>query len=184
MQPIPYFGEELNLSDWVWEPKVDGWRMQVLKHKGKTTLFGRRLESNPDWTERLAHIAKIADGFLPHETLLDCELCSTKGRRFIPSLFAKNKKAEPVIYVFDIVFLNGDFVGDLPLYKRRQLLSKLKLEKPFTLIPQREIKGLASALKEAIEGGNEGIVIKEVNSKYLIAKDGPIATEWWRKIKG
>jgi len=33
MQPIPYFGEEFK-GDWIVEPKIDGWRLQVIKSAG------------------------------------------------------------------------------------------------------------------------------------------------------
>jgi len=46
MQPIPYFGEKLG-SGWVYEPKIDGWRLQIIKFpNSEVELWGRRLEKN------------------------------------------------------------------------------------------------------------------------------------------
>lgn len=44
MQPIPYFGENLK-GNWIVEPKIDGWRLQIIKYSnGKIEYWGRRLE--------------------------------------------------------------------------------------------------------------------------------------------
>jgi ATP-dependent DNA ligase len=44
MQPIPYFGEKLK-GEWIVEPKIDGWRLQIIKYEdGKIEYWGRRLE--------------------------------------------------------------------------------------------------------------------------------------------
>jgi len=42
---------------------------------------------------------------------------------------------------------------------------------------------MKARMREAIAQGHEGIVIKKLNSVYLIGRDGPIATENWRKVK-
>ena len=184
MQPIPYFGEELNFDEWLWEPKIDGWRMQVIKYgKNEIEFFGRRLESNPNWTKKLSYLIDIVNKFLPEYTLLDCELYSCSGRRFIPSLFTNQPKVEPLIYVFDIIFYRDEFIGKCILKERRKILEEIRFIKPFFLLSQNKIKNLSLALNESVRQGNEGIVIKNIYSEYKVSKDGPIATEWWRKIK-
>lgn len=184
MQPIPYFGEKLSLKEWLYEPKIDGWRLQIIKYDKKTIeLWGRRLEKTPNWTEKLHYLIGIIDNFLPAGSLVDCELYSEKGRRWIPSLFSENLKVKPIIYIFDIIFYEKEFVGDLQLIERRKLLEKFNLKPPF-LIPQlKQIKDLTIALNDALQQDAEGIVIKNIYSKYQISQTGPIATQWWRKIK-
>lgn len=91
MQPIPYFGEELR-GEWVYEEKIDGWRLQIIKLNGEIKFFGRRLDKNPDWTDKLIVPKEGIGRILPEETILDAELYSDRGRRYIPSLFTKNKK--------------------------------------------------------------------------------------------
>jgi len=185
MQPIPYFGEELEEGKWVFEPKIDGWRMQILKApNGKVELWGRRLEKNPHWTEKLPQIKKVAEEILPDGILLDAELFSSGGRRYIPSLFAKNPKVEPVVYVFDVVFFRGKFIGRKPLRERRELLRVIKWEKPFIIVPQYPLIDLKKALMECLNMGHEGIVLKRVDSQYRIGEGAPEATANWRKIKG
>lgn len=183
MQPIPYFGEELS-GEWIYEPKIDGWRIQIIRFSdGRVELWGRRLEREPNWTFKLSFLVEAAQTMIPTATLLDGELSTAKGRRFMPSLFAAKRKVEPRVYIFDIIFHQGQFVGYLSLKERRRLLESLPLRAPFQLVEAKPVRDLESHLKEALQKEEEGIVIKDLASPYLVAQDGPIATEHWRKIK-
>lgn len=182
MQPIPYFGEELS-GDWIVEPKIDGWRLQIIKNNNKIFYFGRRLEKNPDWTEKLK-IPKDIFEEVPDGTILDGELYSDKGRRGIPSLFSNSGKANPIIFIFDIIYLGYEFIGNLPLFKRKEILNSIKFKGPVKVLEYEKFIDLEKSLKEKISLGYEGIVIKEINSKYVVLKEGPFVTLYWKKIKG
>jgi ATP-dependent DNA ligase len=182
IQPIPYFGEKLT-GKWIVEPKIDGWRLQIIKYKsGKIEYWGRRLEKKPNWTKYLKYLNKHLKK-IPKETLLDCELYSTKGRRGIPSVIRKTGKAKPKIFVFDVIFLNGKFLGKKPLKERKRILKKLKFEKPFYLLEFEKLKNLKESLKKSFKKGYEGVILKNLNSPYLISSQAPIATHHWRKLK-
>jgi ATP-dependent DNA ligase len=182
MQPIPYFGERLE-GEWIYEPKIDGWRMEVIVYDTKRIEFwGRRLEKRPNWTEKLEYL-KSALNKLPPGTILDTELYTENGRRYIPSLFSKNRKIEPVIYVFDIIYKDNEFLGNLPLIKRKEILSTLSFRNPFNLIEYQKLKEIKRDFEDAVKMGAEGIIIKKIDSPYWVGKDGPIATHYWRKIK-
>jgi ATP-dependent DNA ligase len=182
MQPIPYMGETLE-GDWIVEPKVDGWRLQILKANGKIQFWGRRLEKNPNWTDKLNYLSDFLR-HIPDNTILDAELYSEKGRRFIPSLFKKNPDVRPVIMVFDVLYLNGEKVFMLPLKDRKLFLENLNLKEPFYLMPYKMlVSGVKTHLLEEKKKGYEGIVLKMLYSPYEIGKDGPIATIFWRKVK-
>jgi len=184
MQPIPYFGEELE-GDWICEPKYDGWRIQLIKcSNDEIKIFGRRLEKNPDWTKKLYYLAGKLKKILPSGTILDAELCSDNGRRFIPSLFCPNPKAKPQIFVFDIIYLNNEFLGNKKLSERKQILKKeINFEEPFYYTEFEPLKDINEALKNAIKQNHEGIIVKKLKSLYIISKDAPTATADWRKIK-
>jgi ATP-dependent DNA ligase len=183
MQPIPYFGEKIR-GDWIYEPKIDGWRMQVISHKdGKIECWGRRLERKPNWTPKLQYILEDLRGIIPKGTVLDCELCSSGGRRFIPSLFAKKPKVKPVVYVFDAVYFEGANISAKTLKKRKRLLSEIRFEPPFFYMNGNNLTNVKKNYSSEVKKGHEGIVIKKMNSPYLIGKESPIATQWWRKIK-
>jgi len=179
MQPIPYFGEKLK-GKWITEPKIDGWRMQIITYSdGRTECWGRRLDRGPEWSDKLKFIKKATKN-LPNGTLLDCELFSSSGRRFIPSLFANKPKAKPIIYVFDITHYKNKFVGNLKLKERKKIIERLALKSPLLLVKYKKYNG---KLELKPKSGHEGIVIKNLDSKYKIGKDAPLATLDWRKIK-
>ena len=183
MQPIPYFGEKLN-GEWIVEPKIDGWRLQIIKYEnGRIEYWGRRLEKHPNWTKNLSYLNSSLKE-IPNGTLLDCELYSTKGRRGIPSVLARTKQAEPLIFVFDIIFLDNRFLGNKPLRERKKILEQLKFKPPIYLIEYKKLGNLEESLKENLEKGYEGIVLKNLDSSYIISKEAPIATHHWRKMKG
>lgn len=182
MQPIPYWGERLT-GEWIVEEKIDGWRAQWIKINGKLSIWGRRLEKKPNWTERLLYLVNILNPVLPDYTLLDSELYSSRGRRFIPSIFSKNRKAEPIIYIFDIIFYMNRCLSTLPLIERKGLLQKINLPKPFHFLTYHRLRNIRKQWKEYMEKGAEGIIIKKIDSEYLIGKGGPLATQNWRKIK-
>ena len=183
MQPIPYFGETLT-GTWLYEPKIDGWRMQILRRSnGTVEIWGRRLERRPNWTARLPDIAERCRRALPEGTLVDCELSSTRGRRFVPSLFAKRPKAAPFIYVFDVLYMNNKNICRLSLAERKRSLDRLTLKEPFIPLLGSLLTDTTKHLEEAIDLGHEGIVIKRSDSPYSIGTQAPIATHLWRKIK-
>ena len=183
MQPIPYFGETLR-GNWIYEPKIDGWRMQMISYgENRLECWGRRLERNPNWTVKLQYMYDKIHGLIPKNTLLDCELCSDRGRRFIPSLFAREPKAKPIVYVFDMVYYKGVDISTRTLKQRKKMLSEIDLGPPFCIVRGNILTDLKDNYASEVKKGHEGIVIKKLNSPYIIGKESPIATHNWRKIK-
>jgi hypothetical protein len=182
MQPIPYFGEELQ-GNWIYEQKIDGWRLEIIKDSNDVKFWGRRLERNPNWTEKLKAIPKDSLKDIPEGTVLDAELYTDRGRRFVPSLFTYNQKAKPIVFIFDVIFYKGNFTGNLPLKERKEILQSMKFKKPFYIIKFKKVKNLEEHLREAVSKGFEGIVIKELNSPYVTGENSPMVTQYWRKIK-
>ena len=182
MQPIPYFGEKLG-KNWIYEPKIDGWRMQIIKYpNGKIECWGRRLEKKPNWTDKLKPVIKAAQD-LPPGTIIDAELYSSKGRRFIPSVIAGNRKAKPLVFLFDIIYYQKKFIGNLPLKQRKKILAKIKVKPPLHIVEYKPVLDIKKHLLEMAKPGHEGIVLKKLTSPYILSLSAPIATEYWRKIK-
>ncbi len=186
MQPIPYFGDPLE-GDWIFEPKIDGWRLQIVSYNSSRVEFwGRRLEKKPNWTERLHYLVEKIKKIIPPGTLLDGELYSEKGRRFIPSLFSPHPKVNPRVYIFDVIFWEEEFMGDRPLKERRKILGRLLLPPPFHILEyaflpsDRDILQLTREIKER---GMEGVVVKKWDSLYKIIPEGPVVCADWKKIK-
>src|SRR5262249_48122651 len=61
-----------NGEDWVHEPKLDGYRLQVVKSAGQVRIYSRR---GNDWTKRLPLLAKALTAISAHAMILDAELC-------------------------------------------------------------------------------------------------------------
>jgi len=120
---------------------------------------------------------------MPAETILDCELYSSGGRRFIPSLFARNPKVKPIVYVFDIVHYKSSNISKKPLRHRKKLLAKINFKPPFYPILGKKLTNIKRNYVSEVKKGHEGIIIKKLSSPYLIGKESPVATHWWRKIK-
>jgi len=184
MQPVPYFGEDIQ-GTWIIEEKIDGWRMQIIKDNG-IFFYGRRLKKNPNWSKKLKFLAKYLDN-IPEGTLLDAELATNKGRGFIPSLFAQsNKEVKPIIYVFDIVYMSYINISKYPLIVRKQALRSLALKKPFREIEYEILlhsENIYEIMDRYVKKNAEGIVLKYGTSKYLIGKQSPYCTEYWKKLK-
>lgn len=184
MQPIPYFGEHIG-DGWIYEPKIDGWRMQLIRFgDGRVEVWGRRLEKEPNWTHKLPSLVEVGQKVLSPGTLLDCEIYTRKGRRFIPSLFAKEKRLKPLVWVFDIIFYKGNFVGDLPLIQRKAILKGIGLQGPLHFLKFHQVVDLRGDLSKLLRNGHEGMVVKLLSSPYEVGRDSPLATQNWRKIKG
>jgi ATP-dependent DNA ligase len=79
---------------------------------------------------------------VPKGTLLDCELYSAKGRGEIPSVLRKTGKVKPLIFVFDVVFFNGKFVGEKTLKERKKILEKIEFKEPFFVLEFEPLKNL------------------------------------------
>jgi len=183
MQPIPYFGEKIHGS-WIYEPKIDGWRMQIISYENrKIECWGRRLERKPNWSQKLHHLIQELENVIPAETIFDCELYSSGGRRFIPSIFARNPKVKPIVYVFDIVHYKSKNISKKPLRQRKKLLAKIHFKPPFHPIMGKRLTNIKRNYISEVKKGHEGIIIKKLSSPYFIGKESPIATHWWRKIK-
>jgi len=67
---------------WVHEPKLDGYRLQVVKDGSTVRLYSRR---GHDWGKRLAAVAESLRAIPTRSAILDAELC-LPGRDGIPSL--------------------------------------------------------------------------------------------------
>jgi ATP-dependent DNA ligase len=183
MQPIPWLGENLK-GDWLVEPKFDGWRLQIIRYPdGRVEFWGRRMERKPNWTDKLPDLAATAKKTIPAGVILDAELYSSAGRRMVPSLFARKPRAESIVYIFDVIYHEGEFVGETPLVKRKDILRSIGVKPPFHIIGSENLTDLPAAFENAVKAGQEGLVIKRADSAYEIGKDAPVATLDWRKVK-
>jgi len=173
------------------EYKLDGARVQIHKLSDEVRIFSRRLT---DVTESLPEIAETArKNIQAKETILEGEVIAVDNlgcpipfqhlmRRFkrVHAIEDMTEKIPVKLYLFDILYLNGESLISVPYLQRRQILAENAGEIPLT--KQRVTDKTEEAeqfLKEAIDAGHEGLMAKKLDSPYTPGTRG----KCWLKIK-
>lgn len=173
------------------EWKFDGSRVQIHGDGDDIQIYSRRLENV---TKSLPEIVQaIKDHVHAESFILDGEAVAIgKDGRPLPfqeilKRFRRKYKVERLaaqiplgIYLFDLVYMNGEDLIDLPLKDRRSLLEKavdstIVAEQTLTQDP----KEIEQIYNEALKVGHEGLMLKNPSSPYLPGKRG----KNWLKIK-
>jgi ATP dependent DNA ligase domain len=110
--------------EWTYEIKLDGYRLDVVRSAGRTTLYSRRRNV---LNQNFHYIARALKD-LPDETVIDGELValSADGRPDF-NLLQNFRSAESriVYYAFDILIHKQRDLTDLPLSERRTILKNV-----------------------------------------------------------
>ena len=173
------------------EYKLDGARIQIHKVGEKVKVFSRRLT---DVTDSLPEIVQaVREGVKAHEAVLEGEVIAV-GRDGHPLPFQhlmrrfrrvyeieKMLREIPVkLYLFDLLYVDGESLIDEPYLERRDRLSRVVEGIPLT--EQLVTGNPAEAerfLRKALEEGHEGLMAKRLDSPY---KPG-VRGKHWLKIK-
>jgi len=173
------------------EYKFDGARIQIHKLGDIVRIFSRRLT---DVTESLPEIVEMArKNIWAKEVILEGEVVAvdSKGypipfqhlmRRFkrVHAIEDMVEKIPVTLYLFDILYLNGESLISIPYSRRRQILAENAGEIPLTKqIVTDRAEEAEQFLKEAIDAGHEGLMAKRVDSQYTPGIRG----KHWLKIK-
>jgi bifunctional non-homologous end joining protein LigD len=166
---------------WVYEEKVDGWRMVAYKDASKVSLVSRR---GVDLTERFPRVAK-AIASLPSEALvLDGEVAVFDER--LVSRFDLLSEPDPDVVVtppvyvaFDVLYAGQQDYRAQPLTARREALEGLVDGTGGVFAVRRLDNDGHKAWEEVQRRGLEGFVGKDPASTYL--RGGP--TRLWLKSK-
>jgi DNA ligase-1 len=176
------------------EYKIDGSRLQVHKWGTKIWIFSRR---GVEKSQTLPEIVEIAKAFKAQSCIVDGEVLAvdsegkplpfqvmlerTVPRELTPGELAERMAKVQVTYrAFDILFLNGNELINLPLSERRKFL--LEVVPSEYLAEGVECQNEAELMRfydEALKKGFEGIVVKNLNSPYEIGQ----RTYTWLKLK-
>lgn len=185
------------------EVKIDGFRVQIHRDGDRVRLF---TESGHEITQQLPTLVKDVKGLPAKSFALDSEATpydedlTNLGRAGAAPAFAKGAKG-PVddslwaLHVFDILYLDGDQLWNLPYQERRERLRGIEL--PVRDVPKSQadfklhlwensIEWAASAesmvrLAEKVSkvSGSEGAMFKQADSKYRLGGNTPL----WSKMK-
>ncbi len=176
------------------EYKYDGSRLQIHKWGSQIKLFSRRALEKSGTLPEIVDIAKKFNAYscivdsevigvdengklLPFQALLE----RTVPRKLTPKeLERRKKKIGVTIKIFDILFLNGRELIQLPLSERRKYL--LEVAPPEFLADGRSCANeveLIGFYEEALKAGLEGVLVKNLDSVYDVGK----RTYTWLKLK-
>ncbi len=176
------------------EYKYDGSRLQIHKWGTQVRLFSRR---GVEKTQTLPEVVEIAQKFNAQSCIVDSEVVAvdekgvfqpfqsllerTVPRELSPEELARRKqKLGVTVRVFDILFLNGRELTDLPLLERRKYL--LEVVPAEYLVEGLDCKNEVELMKffeEALHARLEGIIVKSLTSVYSVGE----RTYTWLKLK-
>jgi DNA ligase-1 len=171
------------------EEKYDGIRAQVHRRGERLAIYTRTLdEITGSFPELPADLHRLAD-----EYIVDGEIVAWRDGRAIPftHLQQRLRRKDPgdllesvpvVMFVFDLLHLNGTVLLDRPLAERRKLLESLRFGdrvQPGLSTAARAPDELVARFREARDRGNEGLVIKLPDSQYQPGRRG----RQWMKLK-
>jgi bifunctional non-homologous end joining protein LigD len=151
-------------DDWLHEVKWDGYRALVTVAGGEVELTSRNGNS---LTARFESVARaVVQAVKTPDCVLDGEVCALddQGRA---SFSAMQQGSGPlVLYVFDVLEVEGEPLLDLPLTERRRRLEAL-LDKRNRTVRLSDAFDDGEALFEAATAQRlEGIVSKRADSRY------------------
>jgi DNA ligase-1 len=84
------------------------------------------------------------------------------------------------LYVFDVLYLDGQSLISFPYVRRRQILSENAGEIPLSKqVTTDKVEEAERFLEEAMAAGHEGLMVKKINSPYTPGIRG----KGWLKVK-
>jgi bifunctional non-homologous end joining protein LigD len=151
---------------WIHEIKFHGYRVQVHLANEAVKIFTRR---GHDWTNRFKKVADDAWHIAAGSAIIDGEVAvpAADGSTDFSVLQneLKGKSTKIVMVAFDLLYLNGYDLRQLPLRERKTLLKKLIGKTAVQFSESFELDG-AEMFKHACSVGLEGVVSKVADSRY------------------
>lgn len=165
---------------WVYEIKWDGYRAIAILQNQNIILQSRNKQSFNDrfYPVRDALIELNSNAVLDGEIVVVNE----KGISSFGSLqnWRNESDGEIRYYVFDLLWLNGHSMLDMPLLQRREMLEKvIPPQHPIIRISELFRSDGKAFLKTAQKAGLEGIMAKKEDSVYMSG----FRSKDWLKIK-
>ena len=164
---------------WLYEIKWDGYRAIAYLNKGEVEIQSR---NNKSFNEKFYPVYNTLQ-YWKINAVLDGEIivASDKGISNFGNLqnWRSEADGELVYYVFDILWLNGDDLTQLPLTERRKILKNIAPAAGNIRISASFDAGATEFFEAAKKLELEGIIAKKANSKYYPGQ----RTKEWLKIK-
>lgn len=172
--------------------KVDGYRClihlediseqdELADVSHRVTAYSRRMN---DVTESLPELLEIqwpeGDYILDGEVIAETGNYSDTSERIGRKAENVERDVEMQFELFDMVMYQGNDISDSPLYSRHEHLEhfvSLTDDERLTALPLEE--DIEQAMDDAVENGEEGIIVKDYDSEYEYGK----RASSWQKVK-
>lgn len=173
------------------EYKYDGARVQIHKLGSEVHIYSRSLS---DVTISLPEIVAIVkQNVIANEAILEGEVVAVDSagipipfqhlmRRFrrIKGVVGLAEQVPLRLYLFDVMYLNGENLIQFPYVQRRQILSETAGKIPLTIqLVTGNQEEAERFLEAAMAAGHEGLMAKKLDSPYTPGTRG----KRWFKIK-
>ena len=180
--------EPFSKAGWLFEVKLDGYRMRATCQDGEPILYSRK---GLDYAESFPEIARAVRA-IPYEgVILDGELVvlNESGHPSFSKLQARAKltgrdakrasiDSPATLYVFDLLAFAGYDLRRLPLVKRKEILRKILPQTGPLRYSEHFDKNGEALYEQVVQLGLEGIVAKKEDSPYRDGRSGD-----WLKIR-
>ncbi|MFW9078937.1 DNA ligase D [Pseudomonas sp. P2757] len=169
-------------GDWSYEIKFDGYRIMARIDHDQVQLFTR---NGHDWTHKLPKQAEALAALGLESAWLDGEMIVADEQgvpdfQALQNAFEVGSSANIIYYLFDLPYLNGVDLREVPVEERRAALSTvLKAhEDPLLRFSEAFDETPEALLNSACQMQMEGLIGKRLGSPYVSRRSGD-----WIKLK-
>jgi bifunctional non-homologous end joining protein LigD len=172
-------GSPFSREGWLFEPKWDGYRAICFLRDGEVRFTSR---NQRDLTKRFPELQSIAESIKASAAIIDGEVVALdeNGVQCFEQLQNHSRDCAIIYFAFDLIFLEGESLTDLPLIERKAQLKRIlpkSLAGRIRFTDHVVEKGLD--LFAALEAQQlEGMVAKRAESLYV-----PGRSKDWLKVK-
>ena len=164
------------------EWKLDGIRIQVHRRDDEVRIYTRNLN---EITHALPGIVEAVRGLEVRQAVFDGEALwmAEHGPAAFQDTVSQIDSAAPpegiVTFLFDLLHLDGDDLLDTPLEERAARLEAVAAHLKIPSLVTSDPDTAQQVLDESLRAGHEGVVVKDVASRYSAGRRGKA----WRKVK-
>lgn len=169
-------------GQWSYEIKFDGYRIMARIDHGEVQLFTR---NGHDWTHKLPQQAQALAELRLESAWLDGEVVVTNEHgvpdfQALQNAFEAGRSGSIMFYLFDMPYLNGVDLREVPVEERRAALSTVLggHEQPLLRFSEAFDETPDALLNSACQMQMEGLIGKRLGSPYVSRRSGD-----WIKLK-
>jgi DNA ligase D-like protein (predicted ligase) len=154
---------------WLHEIKYDGYRMHARIDAGQTKLLTR---TGLDWSNRYRRTIEALGSLRVKSAYVDGELCALNADGVpvfsrLQAAMDEGRTDQLVFFAFDLLFLNGKSIAQLPLLKRKERLQRLFTKEIDGLRYSDHVVGDGPRFRaQACKLGLEGAISKRADQPY------------------